>query len=203
MFVSAGEVQSIMGCNKEVASLYTPHLNQKMVKWGIDTKARVAMFLAQIGHESNRLRSVVENLNYSSKALRSTWPSRYTKELADLHHRKPEVIANHVYGGRMGNVREGDGWKYRGRGLIQLTGYDNYKAFEITTGIPATVRPDLLERPEHAVEAACWYWKENNLNRWTDREDLVGVTRAINGGLNGLKDREALFKKASSVLSWS
>lgn len=202
MNISVGELQEIMGCNKEVASAYTLNLNKFMKEYGINSKERVAMFLAQVGHESGRLKRVVENLNYSSKGLLATWPSRYNKELAERHHRKPELIANHVYGGRMGNSNTGDGWKYRGRGLIQLTGYNNYRAYQTYSGDPVTVRPDLLERPEYAVKAACWYWKENNLNKWADVKDIVGSTKAINGGTNGLEDRRLLYNKALRVLSW-
>lgn len=211
MNISVGELQEIMGCNKEVASAYTLNLNKFMKEYGINSKERVAMFLAQVGHESGRLKRVVENLNYSSKGLITTWPSRYNKELAERHHRKPELIANHVYGGRMGNSNTGDGWKYRGRGLIQLTGYDNYMAYQIDSGDPVTVRPDLLERSEYAVKVSCWYWKKNNLNKWADEGDIVRCSSVINTGkssspekfINGLDDRKALYRKALSVLSWS
>ena len=152
---------------------------------------------------------MVENLNYSSQAL-ATWPSRYNQDLANRHHRRPELIANHVYGDRMGNSKSGDGWKYRGRGLIQLTGYNNYRAYQTASGDPVTIRPDLLESPDVAVKAACWYWQENNLNKWADVGDIVRCSSVINTGkssssekfINGLDDRKALYRKALSVLSW-
>ena len=211
MNISVGELQEIMGCDKDVAARYSSRLNKYMNDYGITTRDRVAMFLAQIGHESGRLKRVVENLNYSSQALLATWPSRYNQDLANRHHRKPELIANHVYGDRMGNSKSGDGWKYRGRGLIQLTGYNNYRAYQTASGDPVTIRPDLLESPDVAVKAACWYWQENNLNKWADVGDIVSCSSVINTGkssssekfINGLDDRKALYRKALSVLSWS
>lgn len=161
------------------------------------------MFIAQIAHESGGFKRTVENLNYSSQGLLSTWPSRYTQHLALQHHRNPELIANHVYGNRMGNSKQGDGWKYRGRGLIQLTGFNNYKAFQDASGVNVVDKPTLLEQPRYAVESALWFWKTNNLNKWADVGDLRGCTRIINGGYNGMADRERLYNKAKEVLSWS
>lgn len=202
MNVSLGELQEIMGCSKEVASIYTPILNTSMSNYGIDSRERTCMFLAQIGHESGRLKRTTENLNYSSNGLLATWPSRYDKELADKHHRKPELIANHVYGGRMGNHSLGDGWKYRGRGLIQLTGKVRYEAITNDTGIDVVKNPDLLSHPEGAVMSACWYWHTHNLNASADEGDIKKNTKLINGGYNGLEDRKALYKRAKEVLSW-
>lgn len=202
MNISAGELQEIMRCSGDVAANYAPLLNEGMTEGGICSKERVSMFLAQVGHESGRLKKTTENLNYSSKGLLATWPSRYNKELAESHHRKPELIANHVYGGRMGNHSLGDGWKYRGRGLIQLTGKVRYEAIKKDTGIDVVKNPDLLSQPEGAVMSACWYWKTNNLNASADSGDINRNTRLINGGYNGLDDRKALYEKAKEVLSW-
>lgn len=209
--LSVGQLKEIMKCSTSLANTYTPHLNTYMAKYNINTKKRVSMFLAQIGHESGRLKHTKENLNYSSTALLATWGSRYTPSLALQHHRKPELIANHVYGGRMGNVKVGDGWKHIGRGLIQLTGANNYKAFEVDSGVMVTSNPELLESPECAVEAACWYWNKHNLNSWADVGDITSCSAVINTGksttppryINGLQDRKDLYEVCKKVLSWS
>lgn len=192
-----------MGCSEELSVIYAPIINDLLLPYGVVTRQQLSMFIAQIAHESGGFKSTVENLNYSSQGLLSTWPSRYTQQLALQHHRKPELIANHVYGNRMGNFKQGDGWKYRGRGLIQLTGYDNYKAFQDASGVNVVDKPTLLEQPRYAVESALWFWKTNNLNKFADVGDLRGCTRIINGGYNGMADRERLYNKAKEVLSWS
>lgn len=146
---------------------------------------------------------VVENLNYSADALRRTWPSRFMPELAMQVSRQPERIANIVYGGRMGNVEPGDGWKYRGRGLIQITGRDNYAACsKALFGDDRLLRnPELLEQPEWACMSAAWFWDSRGLNSLADKGDIVGITKKINGGTNGLEDRKALYDKALKVLA--
>jgi putative chitinase len=142
----------------------------------------------------------VENLNYSADALLRTWPSRFNAETAAKMARKPEAIANYVYGGRLGNGADGDGWKYRGRGLIQLTGKGNYRAAGIALGLDLIGNPDLLEKPEAASLSAAWFWKTNGLNALADANDVAVVTRKINGGLNGLSDRLERFDRAARAL---
>lgn len=201
--ISVGELQSIVGCSAELSVIYTPIINELLTPYGIVSRQQLSMFIAQIAHESGGFKRTVENLNYNSQGLLSTWHSRYTQQLALQHHRKPKLIANHVYGNRMGNSKQGDGWKYRGRGLIQLTGFNNYKAFQDASGVNVVDNHSLLEQPRYAVESAMWFWKTNNLNKFADVGDLRGCTRIINGGYNGMADRESLYNKAKEVLSWS
>jgi putative chitinase len=168
---------------------------EAMARYGIDTPLRKAHFLAQIGHESGGFVYTVENLNYSAAALLKTWPSRFTPATAEQMARKPEQIANHVYGGRMGNTQPGDGWKYRGRGLIQLTGRSNYKAAGFEHN------PELLEQPEGAAMSAGWFWSTNGLNALADRDDVLAVTKRINGGTHGLDDRRKRLQRAKAALN--
>ena len=174
-------------------------INEILLESGVDTKARINMFLAQAGHESNGFRSLTENLNYSAAGLANTWPNRYRgsdkqpNALALKLQRNPVAIANHTYANRMGNgpVESGDGWLFRGRGIFQLTGKDSYiKFFKY---INKDLNPELLTNPEYAIKSAVWYWNINNLNKFADIGDVRGCTKAINGGLNGLKDRSAKY----------
>lgn len=197
MAVTAGQLQEITGCSNELAAEYAPLISYYAQQYNVD---ELPMFIAQVAHESGRFKATVENLNYSAAALIATWPSRYDAVKAQEHHRKPELIANWVYSWRMGNNANGDGWNYRGRGLIQLTGKANYRAFQIDSGKPVLANPEMLEDSCGAVESACWFWEKNVAGRYkTVRE----CTRIINGGYNGLADREALYAKAVKVLSWS
>ena len=166
---------------------------------GIDTAERVCMFLAQTGHESGGFTIFSENLNYSAKGLRGVFGKYFPDDASALaYERKPEKIANKVYGGRMGNGPEssGDGFKYRGFGFIQLTGKDNYTAFSKDSGI------DLVNDPEKyrtdlsvAIKSAIWFWNKNNLNKYADAKDITGATKKINGGTIGLDDRTSRYNK--------
>ena len=181
-----------------LVNLFDNILNQS----GINTKERVCMFLAQCGHESGGFTLTVENLNYGAKGLLSTFP-KYFKNVneAILYERKPEKIANKVYANRMGNGPEssGDGWKYRGRGFIQLTGKSNYEAFSKDMDIDTVNNPDLVKDDlSIAIRSAVWFWNKNNLNSYCDKGDFIGLTKRINGGTNGLSDREAKYKKLIS-----
>jgi putative chitinase len=166
---------------------------------GIDTKERVNMFLAQCGHESAGFTRFNENLNYSAKALRGVFGRYFLDDkIASEYERKPEKIANRVYANRMGNGSEnsGDGWKYRGRGIIMTTGKSNYKEFSEYSGIDAVNNPDLLSTDiSVAIQSAVWFWNKNNLNKYCDKNDFIGLTKRINGGLNGLADREDKLRK--------
>lgn len=203
MNLRTDQISNIMGCSKSISDKYCAPLNACFSKYGINTRLRISAFLAQVGHESGRLSQVVENLNYSADALRRTWPSRFMPELAIQVARQPDRIANIVYGGRMGNVELGDGWKYRGRGLIQITGRDNYAACsKALFGDDRLLRnPELLEQPEWACMSAAWFWDSRGLNSLADKGDIVGITKKINGGANGLEDRKALYEKALKVLA--
>jgi putative chitinase len=171
-------------------------------QYDLTTKLRLCAFMAQIGHESTGLAVLVENLNYSTKGLLETWPSRFkTLAQAQPYHRNPEKIANVVYSGRMGNGTEqtGEGWKYRGRGLKQLTGKNNYKALTNALNVDFVAKPELLEQPEFAVKSAMWFWSSNNCNNYADKGDIEGLTRKINGGTVGLAERIRRYKLALSV----
>jgi len=179
-------------------------LNLAMRKFGIDTPLRKAHFLAQVIHESGHFRYVEENLNYSAGALRMVFRKYFPVDaMAEKYAGQPEAIANRVYANRMenGDERSGDGWRYRGRGLIQLTGRRNYRRCGNGIGANLEDYPDVVaENTFYAVTASAWYWRDNNLNWFADKDDIEEVTRAINGGLNGLRGRHVLLEKAKKVI---
>ena len=178
-------------------------LKETFAKYKIDTPKRQAAFIGQCMHESNNFKTLTENLNYSARALMATWPSRFpNEEIANQYARQPEKIANKVYGGRMGNGSEetGDGWRYRGRGLKQLTGKDNYERCGSGLGVDLVGNPDLLLDPKYAALSAGWFWSKHGLNDLADKGDFQTMTRRINGGLIGLDARVAAIKKVESVL---
>ena len=185
----------------QVAGVFVPVLNTAMNRYQIVGTKRIAAFIAQIGHESGHLTRRVENLNYSADALRRNWPSRFSVELASAVARKPEQIANIAYGNRMGNSAPGDGWKYRGRGLIQITGKNNYRSCGEALGLDLIEQPELLEKPQHACMSAAWFWATNGLNTLADAGKLDAITQRINGGQNGAADRQELYAKALKVLA--
>ena len=189
---------------KEVLETYVAPINKVAKAYGIlDNHKRVAAFLAQIAHESGGFNFTKENLNYNAKALQSVFKKYYpTEKDAIVHERKPEQIANRVYAGRMGNGDEksGDGWTYRGRGLIQLTGKENYTKFSESIKKPLKEAVDYLETPEGAVESAAWFWSKNKLNELCDKDDFTTLTKRINGGTNGLEDRKHHYEIALKAL---
>lgn len=176
----------------ELANKYKVLLNNN----GINTPLRLAHFFAQLDHESG-LKPIAENLNYSSKGLRATFGKYFTELEAIKYQRKPEMIANRVYANRMGNGDEasGDGWKYRGRGFIQITGFDNYHKLSLDNGMDFLEDPELLLTEQYAMISAIWFWNKNNLNKYADQDNIKEVTRRINGGYNGLEHRTALLSK--------
>lgn len=179
-------------------------LDQLLDDYGINTPHRVAHFIAQCAHESGGFKFIKENLNYSAQGLNNTFKKYFpTVESAQPYARKPEMIANKVYANRMGNGDEasGDGWRYCGRGLIQLTGKDNYTFFAGSLGIPVEEAADYLATFEGAAQSACFFWEQNNLNRFADANDVKGLTRAINGGQIGLADRQKHTEHALHVLT--
>ncbi len=183
---------------------YLHPLNNMMPKFGIDTPLRTAHFIAQIAHESGSFHHNRENLNYSAKALRLVFGKYFpSDDLAEAYARQPEKIANRVYANRMGNGPEesGDGWKYRGRGLIQLTGYDNYSRCGKAVGLDLAGAPDQVsDDPEVSAMVVGWFWKTNNLNQPADADDVKAVTKRINGGYHGLEDRMAYLERAKGIL---
>lgn len=177
-------------------------LTDAMAEFGIDTPLRQAAFLAQVAIESGYLTATVENLNYSVASLMSVWPSHFDADEAADYGRQPERIANRAYANRNGNGDEasGDGWKYRGRGLIQLTGLDNYRACGDGLGLDLVGSPELLEEPFNAARSAGWYWSVNRLNALADERDIVHISKRINGGTEGLGERLAAYHEAMGVL---
>ena len=183
-------------------------LCELLPKYGITTERRVAHFLSQCAHESGGFKKLEENLNYSAKSLRAVF-GRYfgepPKANADEYARNPEMIANRVYNDayrkyKMGNTQEGDGWRFRGRGLKQLTGRHNYTNFGKSVGMTAEEAAEYVATPAGAIESACWFWDTNNLNSIADTDDVVKMTKKINGGNIGLEDRQKRYKHALEVL---
>jgi putative chitinase len=191
-------------CTPEMADKWVDSLNKVCEKYEINTPERIAGFLSQVGHESGGFKFIVENLNYSAGALMSVFGKYFpTLELAQKYERQPEKIANRVYANRMGNGNEesGDGWFRRGRGLIQLTGTDNQIAFGMACDIDTINHPELLETPDVAAESAGWFWSTHKLNTLADVKDVVGMTRRINGGTNGLDDRQTRYSRLIDCLT--
>ena len=177
-------------------------LNYTFKKYEIVTDTRKAHFMGQACHESNWLKNLEENLNYSANGLISIWGSRFPDmAIAEQYARNPQKIANKVYGGRFGNTEDGDGWKYHGRGIFQLTFKDNYKRCGDALGIDLTASPELLLTEKYASLSAGWYWNKKGLNELADKNDYEGITKRINGGMTGAMDRIYKTKKIYEVLT--
>ena len=176
-------------------------LEEVFVKYEINTPQRQACFMGQCAHESGNFKTLQENLNYSAEGLMKTWPSRFaTKEIADQYARQPAKIAGKVYNGRLGNTSEEEAAQYLGRGLIQLTGKENYGNCGLGIGVDLLADPALLLDPRYAALSAGWFWNKKGLNALADSQDYETMTKRINGGLIGLDDRKAKIAKALSVL---
>lgn len=219
MILTASTIQQAVGCSAAVAAQWAEPLATAFRVFGIATPKRAAAFLAQIGHESDGLSTVVENLNYGAQGLANTWPTRYSvnpkarplvpNQLARALERKPQAIANNAYAGRMGNGPEasGDGWRYRGRGPIQNTGKANYAGMRDTLrakGIASVpdfeLQPELLELPKWGALAAGAYWETRSLNRLADSGQFDTITERINNGQTGAADRRARYARALNAL---
>jgi len=213
------DVEQLMkatGANRKNAELFLPFIQGTCKAYDITSPKRIAAFLSQIGHESAGMSRLEENLNYSAQGLANTWPTRFAQRnmageyLMDAKRRKvptaralqiqrkPELIANVVYSNRMGNGDEesGDGARFIGRGLKQLTGKNNYRACGIAIGADFVTEPDKLLLPVNAALSAGWFWSVNKLNTLADVGDVEGMTKRINGGTIGLKERVALYQQA-------
>jgi putative chitinase len=178
-------------------------LEQLLDDYDISTPLRVAHFIVQCAHESGNFVFIKENLNYKAASLRKIFGKYFpTDELAAQYANKPEMIANRIYANRMGNGDEasGDGYRYCGRGLIQLTGKDNYTFFAGSLDISVEEASEYLATFEGAAQSACWFWEQNNLNRFADANDVKGLTKAINGGYIGLDDRISHTEHALHIL---
>jgi putative chitinase len=181
-------------------------LEQLFPDYDINTPKRMAAFIAQCAHESGGFMVLKENLNYKAATLRKIFPKYFpTDQMAQEYASKPnkqEAIANRVYANRMGNGDEasGDGYRYCGRGLIQLTGKSNYQAFADSLEMKVEDVPEYLATFEGAAQSACWFWETNKLNQWADAGDILTLTKRINGGTIGLEDRKKHYEHALHVL---
>lgn len=198
------QFQKAAGISAGLAARWFPHLTATFAEFGIIAATEQAMFIAQVGHESGSFSRIVESLNYTPTALVETFGKRITQYQADMLGRtakqaaNQEAIANLVYAGRLGNKSKGDGWKYRGRGLIQITGLENYHACSTGLKLDLVLVPQLLEQDANAMRSAGWFWSKNRCGRYG--ADVEQVTLIINGGRNGLNDRHERFELARRVL---
>jgi len=197
------QLSSVIGNNPDLDSWYEA-LSSVLPTYEIDSPQRVSAFIAQCTHESGGFKRLKENLNYKAESLVRVFPKYFPSlDLAKQYAHDQEKIANRVYGGRMGNGDEssGDGFRYCGRGLIQLTGRNNYTKFSESIGMAVEEVPSLLETFEGAVKSACWFWKTNNLNQYADAGDILTMTKRINGGTIGLEDRIKHYNHALEIFS--
>ncbi|MEG0965484.1 MAG: glycoside hydrolase family 19 protein [Pseudomonas sp.] len=212
MVITEQQLLQILPNARPVAGIFVPALNRAMLRWKIDSRVRQAAFLAQVGHESGQLRNLVENLNYGAEGLAATWPSRYRgadgkpNAKATSLARRPEAIANDAYAGRNGNMSLGDGWRFRGRGLLQLTGRANYAAAGTGLALPIEDQPEMLEQPEHAAITAAWWWAKHGLNELADAGRFQDIGSVINTGKpgrvpHGAAERKVLYDRALKVLA--
>ncbi len=202
MELTLQQLKQIIPSNKYTEYWYEP-LQQLLPEYEIDSSKRLAAFLAQCAHESADFTAIKENLNYKAATLQKLFKKYFpTEELAKEFAGKPEKIANKIYANRMGNGSEesGDGYRYCGRGLIQLTGKDNYTNFADSIETTPEEVSEYLETFEGAVQSACWFWESNKLNQWADRGDILTLTKRINGGTIGLEDRIAHYEHALHIL---
>lgn len=206
--VNKKQLEAILVGNKEIDA-WLPLLTKVLPKYDINTKERIAGFLSQCAHESSHFTRLVENLNYSEKLLLQVFPKYFKGGEEKLYGSKPGIrantvaIANIVYANRMGNgnTASGDGWRYRGRGLIQLTGKNNYVMFAKAIGKTLAETVEYVQTKEGALESACWFWKTRGLNAAADKKDVELMTKLINGGRNGIESRKQYFTHAMQVLN--
>lgn len=210
--IARQQLVDILPAAKPYVEIYIDFINMCMMEFDISTKLRQAAFISEIGHESRQLACVSENLMYSAGGLMKTWPKRFpTLEIATQYARQPEKIANKVYANRMGNGDEasGDGWLYRGAGLIELTGKENHIAIGLHFNIPLDRVGEWLRTAEGATRSAGWFWKSTGCNVPADKDDFDGVCDLINigrktekvGDAIGYAERLAFYKRAKEVLN--
>ena len=187
--------------DESVIEKFVEPLNEIMTFYEINNPNRIAMFLAQVGHESGGLRATQENLNYRAETLLKVFPKYFRGKDPNEYAKQPEKIANLVYASRMGNgpPESGDGYRFRGRGLIQLTGRSNYTIFAQDMEMPLDEVIEWAGEPEGACWSAGWFWDSRELNQWADKGDILTVTKKINGGTIGLKDREEHYHAALEI----
>ena len=203
MQLTVQQLQEMLPTNRNI-STWHELAHELLPRYHIDTVERIAGFVANTGHESMDWTVIEENLNYSAAALNRVFGKYFRQQGVSPrgYHRQPERIANRVYANRMNNGDEnsGDGWRYRGRGLIQLTGKYNYQKFSDYAKIEISDIISYLSTPKGALDSACWFWVTNGLNEIADRQDIRGMTKRINGGLNGFNDRKRRYRAALDIL---
>jgi len=212
-FLSSNALAAIAQCPAEVAETWVAPLSDAMGAWAIDSPHRMAAFLAQVLYESDSLANIVENLSYSAGRLVEVWPRHFylppeassTRQDASQYAHRPEALANLIYADRMGNgpALSGDGWRFRGRGLMQLTGRENYVLAGQALGINLVEDPDLLLLPGYAAGSAAWFWSTIDGNLLADedtKESFEKLTVAINGGTSGLQERMDIWMRAKRLL---
>jgi putative chitinase len=202
MQVTLDQFNKITGGKSKFANEVVKSLPAILEKYKINTVIRAAHFLAQVTHESGGFCVMTENLNYSADGLLKIFPKYFNADSAASHARNPQMIANRVYSNRLGNgdAVTNDGWNYRGRGFIQLTGKDNYSKFAKSIGKSLDDTIKYLETPQGALESAAWFWDSRNINVKADADDIIAVTKLVNGGTIGLDDRKNKLEIAKSVL---
>jgi len=206
MNITLQQLQQLIPKNPYVKQWHNA-LSQLLPDYEINTAERIAAFVAQCAHESGGFTALKENLNYKAATLRKIFPKYFPDDQIAQHYaslpNKQEAIANKVYASRMGNGDEntGDGYRFCGRGLIQLTGRDNYSWFAASLNISVEEASQYLQTFEGAAQSACWFWETNSLNRWADAGDILTLTKKINGGTIGLEDRKKHYEHALHVLT--
>ena len=202
MELTLDQLKQVIPKNQYV-SYWHDALAQLLPQYEINTAERIAAFLAQCAHESGGFVFIKENLNYKWASLRKVFPKYFpTDALAQQYEKQPQKIANRVYANRMGNGPEesGDGWRFCGRGLIQVTGRENYSWFAASLQISPEEASEYMETFEGAAQSACWFWESNNLNQWADKRDILTLTKRINGGTIGLEDRKKHYEHCLHIL---
>ena len=202
---TADQVADILHLDAATAKDWFAAMEEVLPKYEINTPERVAGFIAQTGHESNGYKALTENLNYKAETLEKLFSKYFSKagRNAKDYERQPEKIANVIYASRMdnGDTASGDGWRFRGGGILQLTGRANYTNFGKSIGMTAEAATDYVRTPKGAIESACWFWKTNKLNEYCDKNDIVGMTKRVNGGTIGLEDRTKHWNHAMELFT--
>lgn len=207
MLITVEQLLQVVPKARDMAATLVPELTISMPAYGIDSPPRIAAFIAQLSVESAQFTRLVENLNYSAQRLAAVWPNRFSdgkgqpNALALQLGGNPEAIANSVYADRLGNgpTNSGDGWRYRGRGLLQVTGRDNYRKVGVALPLDLEATPEWLEQPRYACQSAACFWADHGLNDLADRGDFKTITLRINGGLNGYDERVKVWELAKRV----
>lgn len=201
MMITQSQLKAFLPTNKKI-DIWLPLVNKILPEFDISTPLRIAAFFAQTAHESQDWTRLEENLNYNATRLMEVWPNRFSRVLSEISANRPERIANIVYSDRLGNgdPTSGDGYRYRGRGIIQLTGFNNYQAAAKSLGVTVPYLVDHLTDPEIALRAACDFWRSRGLNELSDKKMIVRISRVINGGEIGLSERRSRYTTNRGLL---